>query len=205
MKRRQSQRYVLMGSLALVFSAALSGAAARGQYPPSEGQRWSIAAWGAQVLGPAFDGGLLALAVGRDDHVLGLKTDNSIITWGPNDYGQGIVDRHHVHAQAGQRVQVHRQGRHQRLALAGSHLRDLAAVQNHAADQLHVEVPHVEDAAARLANHGKGFDEQIVGAKAGETRPAKVQMAADHPNEQLRGQEISFDVTVKEVRTPKPR
>ena len=64
----------------------------------------------------------------------------------------------------------------------------------------------VNDFQLELGSGGflQGFDEQIVGAKAGETRPAKVQMAADHPNEQLRGKEISFDVTVKEVRTPKP-
>lgn len=49
----------------------------------------------------------------------------------------------------------------------------------------------------------QGFDEQIVGAKGGETRQAKIQMAADHPNEQLRGKEVAFDVTVKEVQTPK--
>jgi trigger factor len=49
-----------------------------------------------------------------------------------------------------------------------------------------------------------GFDEQLVGAKAGESRPAKVQMAEDHPNEALRGKLIEFDVTVKEVRVPKP-
>jgi trigger factor len=47
-----------------------------------------------------------------------------------------------------------------------------------------------------------GFAEQIEGAKAGETRPVRVAVPDDHPNDQLRGKEIAFDVTVKEVRAP---
>jgi trigger factor len=63
----------------------------------------------------------------------------------------------------------------------------------------------VNDFQLELGSGGflRGFDEQIVGAKAGETREARVSMAADHPNEQLRGKEVVFDVTVKEVRAPK--
>ena len=38
----------------------------------------------------------------------------------------------------------------------------LPAVQHHAADQLHVEVAHVEDAAAGLADHGKGFGQDVL-------------------------------------------
>lgn len=49
----------------------------------------------------------------------------------------------------------------------------------------------------------QGFDEQLVGAKGGEAREARIQMAADHPNEQLRGKDVVFDVIVKEVRAPK--
>jgi hypothetical protein len=67
-----------------------------------------------------------------------------------------------VHALAGQRVQVDRQRRGQRLALAGAHLGDLAVVQHHAADQLHVEVAHAEHALAGLAHHGEGFGQQVV-------------------------------------------
>lgn len=64
----------------------------------------------------------------------------------------------------------------------------------------------VNDFQLELGSGGflQGFDEQIVGAKAGESRVAKIQMAADHPNEELRGKEVVFDVTVKEVRAPKP-
>jgi hypothetical protein len=50
----------------------------------------------------------------------------------------------------------------QRLAFAGAHLGDLAAVEDDAADQLHVEVAHVEEAAAGFADHGESFDEQVV-------------------------------------------
>ena len=38
----------------------------------------------------------------------------------------------------------------------------LPLVQDHAADQLHVEVPHVERAAAGLADDGEGFGQQVV-------------------------------------------
>ena len=66
--------------------------------------------------------------------------------------GQVIVDRDHVHAAAGQGVQVDRQGGDQGLAFAGGHFRDPARVQRVAADQLHVErnhVPFQRDARAR--------------------------------------------------------
>ena len=39
-------------------------------------------------------------------------------------------------------------------------------MQDDAADQLHVEVPHVEDAAAGFADCGKGFGQQIVERRA---------------------------------------
>ena len=73
--------------------------------------------------------------------------------------GQVIVDGDHVHALAGQRVEVGGQGRDQGLALAGAHLADLALVQHHAADQLHVEVAHTEHPAAGLAADGEGLDQ----------------------------------------------
>ena len=76
--------------------------------------------------------------------------------------GQVLVDRDHVHALGGQRVQVGRQGRDQRLAFAGAHLGNLALVQDHAADQLHVEVPHAERAARRLAHRGECLGQQAL-------------------------------------------
>ena len=61
-----------------------------------------------------------------------------------------------------ERVEVAGQGGDQRLAFAGLHFGDLALVQHHAADQLHVEVAHVEEAAAGFADHGEGFDQEVV-------------------------------------------
>ena len=76
--------------------------------------------------------------------------------------GQVVVDRDDVDALALERVQVGRQRGHERLALARLHLRDGAAVEDHAADELHVEVPHVQHAAARLAHDGEGLGQQVV-------------------------------------------
>ena len=67
-----------------------------------------------------------------------------------------------MHALAGERVEVGGQRGDERLALARLHLGDLAAVQHHAADELHVEVPHVQHALAGLADDGKRFDQQVV-------------------------------------------
>ena len=76
--------------------------------------------------------------------------------------GQVIVHRHHVHTAARQGVEVGRQRGHQGLALAGLHLGDLAVVQHHAADQLHVEVAHAQHPPAGLAHHGKGLGQQLI-------------------------------------------
>jgi hypothetical protein len=71
--------------------------------------------------------------------------------------GQVVVHRDHVHALAGQRVQVHRQRGGQRLALAGAHFGDLAVVQRHAAQQLDVEVAHLHNALGAFAHRGEGL------------------------------------------------
>jgi trigger factor len=46
-----------------------------------------------------------------------------------------------------------------------------------------------------------GFAEQLAGMKAGDAKEIKVTVADDHPNDTLRGKEVVFDVTAKEVRT----
>jgi len=48
-----------------------------------------------------------------------------------------------------------------------------------------------------------GFDDQIIGMKAGDNKTIKINVADDHPNDQLRGKEVEFDVSAKEVREPK--
>ena len=63
---------------------------------------------------------------------------------------------------AAQRIQVGRQGCNQCLALAGPHLRDIAIVQHHAADQLHIERTHAHCAHGCLARDGKGFRQDFV-------------------------------------------
>ena len=56
-----------------------------------------------------------------------------------------------MHPAAAERIEIDRKRRHQRLAFAGLHLRDAALVQDHAADELNVEVPlpQVRFAASR--------------------------------------------------------
>ncbi len=46
-----------------------------------------------------------------------------------------------------------------------------------------------------------GFEDQLVGAKAGDTRAVKVTFPADYPVENLKGKEATFAVSVKSVKT----
>ena len=62
----------------------------------------------------------------------------------------------------GERVQVEREGRDERLALAGLHLGDVALVQDDPAHHLDVEEALVGLALARLADGGEGLEEQVV-------------------------------------------
>jgi trigger factor len=48
-----------------------------------------------------------------------------------------------------------------------------------------------------------GFEEQLVGAKAGETRTVSVTFPEEYAVERLKGKAAEFEVTVKEVRGPK--
>ncbi len=59
--------------------------------------------------------------------------------------GQIIVHRHQPHILPGERVQIQRQSRHQRLTLTRLHLGDLPLVQHDAADELHIKRHHVPD------------------------------------------------------------
>jgi hypothetical protein len=69
--------------------------------------------------------------------------------------GEVVVDGDDVDALAGERVEIDRQRRDQRLAFAGAHFGDRAVVQHHAADQLHVEMAHAEHALGGFANRGE--------------------------------------------------
>ena len=92
--------------------------------------------------------------------------------------GQVVVDGDQVGAAAGQRVEIQRQGGDEGLAFAGGHLGDLALVQHHAADELHVVRHHVPNQlvpgdldggahqpAARLAHGGERLRQQLVQAR----------------------------------------
>ena len=49
-----------------------------------------------------------------------------------------------------------------------------------------------------------GFEDQLIGAKAGDARDVKVTFPADYPEATLTGKDAVFDVTVKEVKAPDP-
>ncbi len=57
--------------------------------------------------------------------------------------GEVVVDGDDVDTLAGQGVEIDGQGGHEGLTLTGGHLGDFAAVEHHAADELHVVVDHV--------------------------------------------------------------
>jgi hypothetical protein len=75
---------------------------------------------------------------------------------------QVLVDGDHVDTLARQRVEISRERRHQRLALTGAHLGDAAVVQRESADQLHVEVAHLQRAERGFAHHGESFGSKVV-------------------------------------------
>ena len=81
--------------------------------------------------------------------------------------GEVVVDGDDVDALAGERVEIDRKRRDQRLAFAGLHLGDGAFVQHHAADQLDVEMALAEGALGRLAHGGEGRDQEVVERLAG--------------------------------------
>ena len=72
-----------------------------------------------------------------------------------------VVHRDDVDAFSGEGVQIRGQGGDERLAFARLHFGDPAAMEDDPTDELDVEVPHVECAAARLANDGKRLGQEI--------------------------------------------
>ena len=76
--------------------------------------------------------------------------------------GEIVVDGDDMDAAAGERVEIDRKRGDQRLAFAGLHLGDLAFVQHHAADELHVEMTLAERALAGLAHGGECRHQDVV-------------------------------------------
>ena len=70
---------------------------------------------------------------------------------------QIIIDGDDVHAISRQRIEKCGQRRDERFSFAGAHFGDLAVVQRNAANELHVEMPHVQRALAGLADDGKSL------------------------------------------------
>ena len=75
--------------------------------------------------------------------------------------GEVVVHRGQVGALAFERGQVQRQRGGERFAFAGLHLDDRVVMHGRAAQELHVEVPHVELPPARLAHQGERLDQQV--------------------------------------------
>src|ERR1700676_629688 len=66
--------------------------------------------------------------------------------------GEIIVHSDDVHAASGERIEASGKGGDERLAFTRFHFRDFAFVEHHAADELHIEMTHVQKAAASFAN-----------------------------------------------------
>ena len=67
-----------------------------------------------------------------------------------------------MNALAGQGIEIHRQGRHQGLALTGLHLGNSPPVEDNTADKLNIIRPQSKHSNRRLPYHGKGFGKQII-------------------------------------------
>ena len=76
--------------------------------------------------------------------------------------GQIVVDGDEMGAVTGETVEVHGHGRHQGLALAGLHLRDVAVVEHDAAHHLDIEGTHPERPPGALPVHREGFEQEVV-------------------------------------------
>jgi hypothetical protein len=75
---------------------------------------------------------------------------------------QIVVDGDDVDAFAFEGIEVRGKRRDERFTFARLHFGDLPLVQDAAADQLHVEMPHVQHAASRLPYDSEGFGQEVV-------------------------------------------
>jgi hypothetical protein len=67
-----------------------------------------------------------------------------------------------MHTAATEGIEIDGEGSDQGLALAGFHFGNLAVVQHHAANQLHIEMAHVEDSPASFAHHRECFHQDVI-------------------------------------------
>ncbi len=76
--------------------------------------------------------------------------------------GKVVVGGDEVRAAAGERIQVEGQGGDEGLAFAGLHFGDLALMEHHAADHLHVVVAQPERPLGRFAHRGERAREDLL-------------------------------------------
>ena len=80
--------------------------------------------------------------------------------------GQVIIDGDDVDAPSGQGVEVGGEGGDERFSFARLHLGDLALVEDDAADQLDIEVPHPGRPSGSLPDDGESFGQEVVQGRA---------------------------------------
>ena len=77
-------------------------------------------------------------------------------------FGEVIIHRHDMYALIRKSVEVNREGRCERLTLAGFHFSDLSMVQSDAAEHLDIVVPLADHPARHLAHDRIGFRQDII-------------------------------------------
>ena len=77
-------------------------------------------------------------------------------------FSEVVVDGDDVNTFSGKRIQIYREGGNQGFAFASLHFGDLALVQHRAADQLDVEMAHIQHAPPGFADYGKGLRKDFV-------------------------------------------
>ena len=128
-----------------------------------------VAAGGHAVVAQVVESELAVRAVGNVAEVLGAAQLRRLVVLNRADgkaqkgvelshplgvaASQIVVDRHDMNSASRERVQIHRQSRHESLAFAGGHLRDSPAMEHQSADELDVEMHHPPD--HRLIADGK--------------------------------------------------
>lgn len=116
-------------------------------------------------VGAVGDVGLVGRALELERHVVLEQTDGhaQVLIDAAHPLGVAlgkvIIDSNDVHALAGNSVEIASQRGDQGLTFAGLHLGDVALVQCHGANKLHVKVAHTHGALGSLTHGGKGLGE----------------------------------------------
>ena len=119
-------------------------------------------------VGAVGDVGLVGRTLELERHVVLEQTDGhaQVLVDAAHPLGvalcQVIVDGNDMHALAGDSVEIAGQRGDEGLTFAGLHLGDVALVQCHGANELHVKVAHTHGALGSLTHGGKGLGEHVV-------------------------------------------